>query len=152
MKYSVIVEINAPLEDVLKLFDDPDNWPLWRDGFVSAETLCGIPGTEGSQTKLVNRLGGRDTEMTETVERKNLPDEMTCIYEAPGFWLGAWNRVTNRFRQINPDKSEWQLESEFRCKGLLKMMSTLMPNMFREATLKEMNNFKAFAEKNRRDA
>jgi hypothetical protein len=152
MKYTVTIEIEAPLGDIIPLFDAPDNWPKWRDGFISAEHLRGDLGSEGSKTKLVNRVGGRDTLMIETVERNNLPAEMTCTYEAPGFWLGAWNRVTNRFRSLAPDRSEWQLESEFRCRGLLKVMSTLMPSMFREATLKEMNNFKAFVESYRRDA
>ncbi len=112
MKYTVTVEIEAPLEKVISLFDDPDNWAKWRDGFVSAETLRGSAGAEGAQTKLVNRVGGRVTEVLETVERKNLPDEMICIYEAPGFWFGAWNRTINRFRQRTSERSEWQLESE----------------------------------------
>lgn len=152
MKYTVTVEIDAPLENVIALFDDPENWPKWRDGFVSAETLRGSAGSEGSQTKLVNRVGGRNTEMIETVERKNLPSEMICIYEASGFWFGAWNRVTNRFRELGPKRSEWQLESEFRCRGLVKVMSILMPRMFHDATLKEMNNFKAYVEDTQSDA
>ena len=152
MKYTVSVEINLPLPEVVALFDDPDHWPKWRDGFVSAEALRGEPGAEGSLTKLVNRIGGRETEMTETVERKNLPREMTCIYEAPGYWLGAWNKVTYRFRALTAEKSVWEIESEFRCRGLLKVMAALMPGMFRSATLKEMNSFKSFAERRRRDA
>jgi hypothetical protein len=146
MKYTICIEIEAALEDVIPAFDNPDNWPKWRDGFISAEPLRGHPGAEGSQTTLVNRVGGRDTVMIETVERKHLPDEMSCIYEAPGFWLGAWNRVTNRFLPLDSGRSEWQFDSEFRCKGVLKVMSALMPNMFRDATLEEMNKFKAFVE------
>ena len=152
MKYIVTIEIRAPLEDVVRLFDAPDHWPKWRDGFISAEPLRGDLGAEGSQARLVNRVGGRDTVMIETVERKSLPAEMTCTYEAAGFWLGAWNRVTNRFRSLNPERSEWQLESEFRCRGFLKVMTILMPGMFRDATLNEMKNFKAFVEDDRRDA
>lgn len=152
MKYTVTIEINAPLGDVVSSFDAPDNWPKWRDGFISAEPLQGNLGSEGSKAKLVNRVGGRDTVMIETVERKRLPAEMTCTYEASGFWLGAWNRVTNRFRSLDAKRSEWRLESEFRCRGLLKVISTLMPSMFRDATFKEMNNFKAFVERGARDA
>ena len=50
--------------------------------------------------KLINKVGGRVVEMTETIEVKNLPEEMTCIYEAPGNWVGAWNRVNNRFENL----------------------------------------------------
>ncbi len=92
------------------------------------------------------------TRVTETVEVKNLPEEMTCIYEAPGNWVGAWNRVTNRFRELEPNKTQWEFESEFRCRGLLKVMSFLMPGMFQKASFKEMNNFKMFAESRRENA
>jgi len=84
--------------------------------------------------------------MTETVEVKNLPEEYTCIYEAPGNWLGAWNRVTSRFRALEPEKTQWQFESDFRCRGLLKIMSFLKPGLFQKASAKEMKNFKLFAE------
>ena len=151
MKYTVAIDIEVPLAEVIKLFDNPDNWPKWRDGFVSAEPVRGSPGQEKSLTKLINRVGGRTIEMTEEVERKNLPEEMTCVYEAPGFWFGAWNRVTNRFRELERDKTQWEFECEFRCRGLLKVMATLTPGMFRSASLKEMNNFKAFAENERND-
>lgn len=152
MKYTVAVEIDLPLPEVIKVFDDPDNWPKWRDGFVSAEPLRGSPGEEGSLTKLVNRVGGRDIEMTEAVENKNLPEQVTCVYAAPGYWFGAWNRVTSRFRELESNKTEWELESEFRCTGLLKVMSILTPGMFRSASLKEMNSFKDFAEGYQSDA
>ena len=151
MKYTVTIEIEASLEDVIRLFDAPGNWPRWRDGFVSAVPLTGELGAEGSKAKLVNRVGGTDTVMIETVERKDLPAEMICTYEAPGFWLGAWNRVTSRFRSVGPERSEWQLVSEFRCRGLLKVMSTLMPKMFQNATLAEMKSFKAFVEDGARE-
>ena len=110
------------------------------------------PGEEGSETKLINKIGVSETEMTEMVEIKNLPEEMTCIYEAPGNWVGAWNRVTNRFRELEPNKTQWEFESEFRCRDLLKVMSFLMPGMFRKASFKEMNNFKMFAESRRENA
>lgn len=148
MKYTLSIDIDLPLSKVIELFDNPDNWSKWRDGFVSFEPLNGIPGEEGSETKLINIVGGRKTEMTEKVEVKNLPKEMSCIYEAPGNWVGAWNRVTNRFHELGPKKTQWEFESEFRCRGLLKVMSFLMPGMFRKASLKEMNSFKRFVENN----
>lgn len=146
MKYTLTIEIDSPLSEVIGLYDNPDNWSKWRDGFVSFEALSGNPGDEGSKTKLVNKIGGGETEMTETVEVKNLPEEMTCTYEAPGNWFGAWNRVTIRFRELEPNKTHWEFDSEFRCKGILKVMAWLMPGMFKKASFKEMENFKAFAE------
>ena len=145
MKYTISVKIHVPLSKVITLFADPDYWGNWREGFISYDTLSGMPGEEGSKLKLINTLGGRTIEMFETVEVKNLPEEMTCIYEAPGKWVGAWNRVTNRFCELGPNTTQWECESEFRCRGLLRVMAFLMPGMFEKATLKEMHNFKRFA-------
>ena len=152
MKYTITVDIELPLFQVIKLFDNPTNWSKWREGFVSYEPLHGDSGEQGSETKLVNKVGGKNTEMIETVESKNLPQELTCIYEASGYWFGAWNKVTNRFRELDPNKTQWEFESEFRCRGLLKLLSMLMPGMFRKASLTEMNNFKKFAENNQNHA
>lgn len=146
MKYTLTLDMNLPLPQVISLFENPENWSKWRDGFVSYEALEGVPGEQGSITKLINKIGGSEIEMTETVEVMNLPEEMTCIYEAPGNWMGAWNSVTNRFQQISDNKTRWVFESEFKCRGLLKVMSFIMPSMFEKASFKEMNNFKVFCE------
>lgn len=37
-------------------------------------------------------------------------------------------------------------DTEFKCSGLLKLMSIIMPGMFRKSSLKEMESFKRFAE------
>lgn len=146
MKYTLTIDIDLPLPKVIKLFDNPNNWSKWQNDFVSFKSLIGKPGDEGSKTKLINKVGRSETEMIETVEVKNLPEEMTCIYEADGNWLGAWNKVTNRFYQLEKNKTQWKFESDFKCRGLLKLMSLLMPNMFKKASLKDMKNFKKFAE------
>lgn len=146
MKYTLTIEIDLPLSKVINLFDNPDNWSKWRDGFISYQALIGTVGELGSETRLINKFAGNETEITEKVEVKNLPDELTCVYEASGNWMGAWNKVSNRFRELGPNKTQWEFESEFRCRGLLKVMSILMPGMFRKASLKEMHNFKTFAE------
>jgi hypothetical protein len=146
MKYTLTVDIGLPLTKVIELFDNPQNWSKWREGFISFNAMIGTPGEQGSKTKLVNRIGPSETAIIETVEVKALPGEMTCTYEAPGFWMGAWNRASNRFSELGPNKTQWEFESEFRCRGLLKVMSFLIPSMFQTASLKEMNNFKKFAE------
>ena len=76
MKYTLKVEIDLALPKVVELFEDPENWSKWRDGFICFEALTGTPGEEGSETKLMNKVGGSETEMTERVEVKQLPEEM----------------------------------------------------------------------------
>lgn len=147
MKYTLSLNISLPRIKVVELFNNPDNWEKWQESFVCYEPLKGSPGEEGSKTKLFHKIGPSRTEMIETVESNLLPEEMTCIYEAPGFLMGAWNRVTYRFVESGENETKWEFNSEFRCRGILKIMSLVMPNMFRKASLKDMNNFKIFAEK-----
>lgn len=145
MKYTLELDIEAPRSRVTALFDDPENWPKWQAGFVSAEVIAGNARETGSQTRLVQKLATGNTEIVETIESRNLPQEITCTYQAKG----AWNRVANRFEEISPTRTRWVFETEFRCTGILKLLSTLAPGMFRKASLKEMNSFKLFAEQSR---
>ena len=142
MEYTLQLDIAVPRSTLVELYDDPGNWPRWQAGFISSEHLSGQPRQAGAKTKLVQKVGGRETEIVETIETRNLPDELVCIYEAKG----AWNRVVNRFVEIGPDQTRWEFETEFRCTGIVKLMSVLMPGMFRKASMKEMESFKAFAE------
>ncbi len=80
--------------------------------------------------------------MIETIETNNLPEEMSCIYEAPP----AWNRVVYRFSEKGHQETHWEFDSEFRCTGILRILAFFMPGMFRKASLKDMTYFKNFAE------
>ncbi len=136
------VDITLPRAKVVELFDNPDNWPKWQERLVSWEALEGTPGEKGGKRKLFHKIGRREIEMVETIESKNLPEEMTCLYTP----TGAWNRVIYRFAESGPSETRWEFETEFRCTGVLRIMAFLMPGMFRKASLKDMTNFKRFAE------
>ena len=43
-------------------------------------------------------------------------------------------------------ETRWEFETEFRYTGFLRIMALLTPGMFRRALLKDMTNFKRFAE------
>jgi hypothetical protein len=142
MKYVTEIEINLPREKVVELFDNQDNMIKWQPGLMSCEPISGNPGEEGAKSILKYRMGDREVEMIETITKRALPDEISGIYEAKG----VWNQAINSFIEINPDKTMWKIESEFVGKGFMKLMMLFMPGMFKKQTLKDMNNFKKFAE------
>lgn len=142
MKYSLEVDIALPRKRVIELFDNPENMSKWQPSLISYEQINGSVGEAGSKTRLVHKMGGKEVEMTETVESNNLPDEYTVTYEAKG----AWNRVVNRFIEERPDTTKWVFETEFKCSGFLRVMAFLMPGMFKKQSLKDLRNFKEFAE------
>ncbi len=142
MKYTLVLDIDVPRDMVVSQYINPGNWHRWQESLVSVESLGGIDREVGSKTKIVNKFGRKNIEVIETVEVNEIPELFTCTYEAPG----AWNRVENRFKEMDSGNTRWEFDSEFKCQGFLKIMSVVMPGMFRRASLKEMRAFKLFVE------
>ena len=142
MKYRLELEIDCPREKVAALYADPENWREWQQGLVSWSMISGEARNDGAKTRLVNRFGRRDVEIVEKVESNRLPETLICTYEAEG----AWNRVVSRFSETDAGTTLWEFETEFRCRGLLRLAGLLMPGMFRKASMKEMQAFRRFAE------
>lgn len=141
--YQLEIEIDKPREQVVKLFDNPDNLKEWQPGFVSMKQLQGEPGSVGSKCELQYKMGNRNVTMIETLETRNLPHELHGTYEAKG----VWNRVKNFFFEQGEDKTLWKSEIEFKGKGFMWLMMKLMPGSFKKQSYKYMKLFKAFAEK-----
>lgn len=144
MRYQLELEIDLPRERVIELFLDPENLPKWQPDLVSFEQVSGGEARAvGAKTKQIHKLGKREVEMIETITAHNYPDEFSATYEADG----VWNLVENRFLDVDERKTKWILESEFRCSNLvMKIMTFLMPGMFKKQSLMYMNRFKGFAE------
>jgi len=142
VEYTCEIEIDLPQARVIELFDDADNLKEWQEGLVSFTHRSGEAGQPGAVSDLVFQMGKRKIEMVETIERRNLPEEFTAIFTAKG----VWNRNANFF-EARGDKTIWLQKNEFRCTGIMmRLMTVLMPGMFKKQSLKYMVAFKAFAE------
>ncbi|WP_412564013.1 SRPBCC family protein [Thalassobius sp. MITS945101] len=142
MRYSCTLTIDRPRDAVVTLFDDQANLPKWQKGLVSFPHIGGEEGKEGAVSRIEYKMGKREITMTETIVRREFPDAFTGIYEADG----VWSRVDNRFEVIDNHTTHWWVESEFRCKGFLRLMAWLMPGMFSKQTMSFMQDFKSFVE------
>ena len=146
MKFSCRVDISAPLDKVVQAFDSSENLKYWQDGFVSYEHLNGIAGQQGAQAKMIYKIGRRDMVLTETILKNDLPREFNGRYD---FKEGS-NTMSNRFEIIDRHNSRWIADIEYTRMDsfMMKMMSKIMPGMFRKRTQKWMDQFKVFVEKN----
>ena len=142
MKYTTRVVIELPRARVVELFENPDHYKDWQESLVSQERIDGEPGQVGTRTKLLHKMGKREVEMLETITKRDLPENFTATYEAPG----VWNLAVNRFSEPDPERTTWEMDTEFRCKGIMWVMTTFMPGMFKKQTQATMEAFKAFAE------
>ena len=142
MKYTTQVTIHAPQARVVELFDNPAHYSHWQESLVGMERLEGDAGQVGSRTRLDHKMGKREISMIETVTDRSLPDSFTATYEAKG----VWNQAINRFAAVDEGQTQWAIETEFRCKGMMWLMTKLMPGMFKKQTQAVMESFKGFVE------
>ena len=143
MKYSTEGVINKPIDEVIRLFDDPKLMTKWMEGLQSFEHISGTPGQPGAKSKLIWQMGKRRMEMTETVLVRNLPHEFSGKYEGMGKTV---NIVRNKFEKLGPDKTKYTTEQEFQFAGPMKLFAPLMKGMFKKQSQKYMDAFKKFAE------
>ena len=142
MKYTLEIEIDKPVDEVIELFDNPDNMGKWMDGLLSFEPLSGTSGQPGAKSRLRFKMGKREIEMIETITTRNLPDEFSGTYEAKG----VFNILKVTFVKVSDTKTKYITEEEFQFKGFMKLMAFLMPGAFKKQSLKYMTAFKNFAE------
>ncbi len=143
MKYTITLDVGVPVKKLIELFDNLENMYKWMEGLEKVEHLEGTPGTAGAKSKLIFQMGKRQVEMIETITAKNLPEEFSASYEAPG----VFNIISNHFQEIDDSSTRYISEQEFQFQGLaMKVMGWVMPGAFKKQTLKHMMSFKVFAE------
>jgi Polyketide cyclase / dehydrase and lipid transport len=143
MRYSVSIDINAPLQEVVARFDDPEKMKEWMTGLVRFETIEGEPGQVGSKAKLVFKMGKRDMEMIETITVRDLPTRFAGYYEVKG----VYNEVGNGFEAIDEQTTRHTSDQFFQFKGGMKVIGWLFSGMFKKQSMKYLEDFKAFVER-----
>lgn len=142
MRYSVEIEINAPVAKVVELFDVPENVKNWMP-VTRIEPIQGSPGQVGTQSRLIMNNGGKETTMVETVLVRDLPREFTGSYE----FQGIVYVVKNHFLEAPGGKTRYVSDQDFQLMGFVKLLGWLMPWLFKKESMKHMVAFKAFVER-----
>lgn len=143
MKYTCKLVINLPREQMVKLFDDPDNMLKWMEGLQSFEHVSGTPGQPGARSRLTfARDNGETFDMVETLTRYNLPDEISGAYETEG----VRNVIENWFVEDGPNATRWIAHNVFEFGGFMRITAWFMRPLFKRQSLKIMESFKVFAE------
>lgn len=146
MKFSYTLEINAPRQKVVDLFQNEDNLKYWQDGFDRIEQVSGTPREVGAKKNMFYNQGGRKMKLLETVISSNLPDEFIGFYQH----IHMENTMTSRFSEIKDGAAtlyEAEIEYTKFNKFGIKIMAYLFPSMFKKQGKKWFDQFKAFAEK-----
>jgi len=145
MKYSTTIDINAPRDRVVELFNNPDNLSKWQDGFKGIEHVSGTPGATGAQKKMFYEMNGREMELLETITANNLPDSFAAFYQH----TAMENTMTSRFIEINEGRgTRFEVDVDYtKFNGFMpRLMAMLFPGVFRKQSQKWFDQFKFHAE------
>ena len=147
IKYSEEILINANIDTVSILFDNPYNMKEYMDGIESYTLLSGNIREVGSKAELVvnyveeNEVINKIV-MVEEIITNNLPDEKKVTYTADG----VYNIVTNRFESVSESQTKFINQQEFKFKGYMKIIGFFMPSAFKQQSKVYLKNFKEFVE------
>lgn len=144
MKYKCSVEIQKPIQEVIKLWGEEENFNKWQDGFVSIELLEGEKGAIDSKSRILLAQGKRKMELIETIIENNLPEGKTALYEH----IHMSNTQKSSFQELEENKTLYSSEVEYiKFNGFMpKVMAKLFPSLFKKQSEKWMKQFKEFAE------
>lgn len=142
MKYITEILINLPRKDVFELFIHSGNLSKWQPGFRSITHLKGKAGEEGASSELVYEGRKGDLVMTQTITKKQQPEQIHMIYRS----RGVYNRVENWFTEEGEERTRWRSVNYFRFRGMMRLMAPFMKQAFIQNTMLNMDRFKLFAE------
>ena len=147
VKYSEEIVINANIDTVSALFDNPYNMKEYMEGFEKYKVLEGNINEVGTRAEITINFTetGKEKQkivMIEEIVINNLPTEKKIIYTAKG----VYNIVNNRLIKISESQTKFINEQEFRFKGYMKIIGFFMPSAFKQQSRVYLQDFKEFVE------
>lgn len=145
MKHTGHIDINQEREVVVWLFADPENLKHYQDGFIKKETVSGEAGQTGAEAMMFYRHGKHSMELKETIINNGLPDS----FEAHYHHKSMDNTMVCRFEDLGGGKTRYHYAYEYtRIDWVMpKLISILLPSMYKKPAEKWLAQFKSFAEK-----
>ncbi len=142
MKYHQEIIVNIPFSKLLELFEDPKNLKKWQPDVISFTPISGTIGQVGAVSKMRVNMVIKELEITETIIKRNLPDEFVIQYQTPG----VTNMVTNGFKELAPNQTRWIMQNDYKFGGIARFAVMPLKGIFKKQTQVTMERFKKFAE------
>jgi hypothetical protein len=139
------VTISRPMDKVVGLFMDHNHLKEWKTDLTGYEDVGGIPGEQGSVTKLVFKRNV----LYETIVSNNLPAEIIMRYEhKQKEKIMMIHTAKNRFRTIAENVTLLESETEIiTVPGFfMKLVIKMFASQGEKYAKKQLDKFKVFAE------
>ncbi|NNF40949.1 MAG: SRPBCC family protein [Woeseiaceae bacterium] len=142
MKHKADIVIDADRATVWQLFDDPDNLKKWQPTLKSFTHRSGVQGHPDAVSELVFDERGRDVPMTLTITARREQAFLGGTYES------AWGTVVvfNLFEDFGHEKTRWVVNSNYRFRGLMKIMALFTRAAILRRVDDDLHRFKLLVE------
>jgi len=141
MKYTIKVTVNVSRDRFLELFESLEFMKQWQPALEKLEHFEGEKGENGAVSYLHYKENGKPSVIKETIINKQLPNTFDFLYEADGVTNYAYNQFIDQ-----GDSTTWIATHQFKF-SLKLFFLNLMKKAFTTQTTKDMEAFKAAAEK-----
>ena len=142
MKCHHQIDIQLPIEQVLKLINNSDYYHRWQRGLISTELINGNNGEPGAKRRIFIKIAGQKVKMIETILDYQPPEKWRARYTSNGMK----SIQTNIFKSKGKHITLWDCYSEFYFSGGMIFVSKVMPQLFKERARLTQTDFKSFAE------
>ena len=142
MRSIVVVDIDAPQEEVAALYAEPGNNAKWMDDLERYEPLSGEQGMPGSTYRLIPRHGSMV--FTATVVSRNLPDDLRLRLDSSTATVDVHGTLST----LADGRTRLVSEEVFRFKGIWNSAFGLLARRaIRKVHRRHIEAFKRFAER-----
>ncbi|WP_420643436.1 SRPBCC family protein [Candidatus Leptofilum sp.] len=142
MKFTNERVIRASREAVWQAFDNTENLKKWQPTLQQFEHQSGELGQPGAVSKLVYDENGRTVSLIETITARNKPASFSGTYDNST----VFNAITNRFEALDNNRTKWIMETEYRFKGLFRLMAPFVKGSIQKRSNEDMDRFVALVE------
>jgi uncharacterized membrane protein len=144
MKFKTELLINKPRPYVWKFFSDRENIKLWQPTLTKIESIRGIEGQPGAESKWTYEENGRQFSLTERVLHCEEPARYDSLFEN----AFATNTARNEFAEQNSNETLWTVETEYTFKTfLMKVLGPFFKKNYVLRSQREMERFREIVEK-----
>ncbi len=142
MHFRAEIDIERGIDEVVSLFEKPENTLKWLEGLRSIELISGNAGEVGTISKVTFESALGRMEITEIIKVNNLPEEYATTYDGIGYF--SWSR--HHFIPVNENRTKYVSTQDVELHGALKAASFFLRGAVKKQLRKSLASFKEFAE------
>jgi len=142
VKVSLSIEIERPIDDLQELFKSKSRARMWMQGNDANINIQGDGTHPGDWIKMSRSVDGGQFQATAVIVDYQWPDLVAYRTEIGG----TSALVANRFSEVAPGTTLWQLDKVYDFNGPLGFLSPLFRGRFQASDWRAMQQIKQIAE------